>query len=107
MAHKHWAIINSEGYFTNKVWNEEGINPDGYNSETWIEIANESADVVDKQYNGTEWVTPEDTRTFEQKRADAYSPLEDQLDMIFHDLVDGTTIWKDKIQGVKDSIPKT
>ena len=37
------------------------------------------------------------------KRANAYPPLEDQLDKIFHEGIDA---WKADIQAVKDAIPK-
>jgi hypothetical protein len=41
-----------------------------------------------------------------RKRGAAYPPLGDQLDMQYHDLVDGTTIWKDHVAKVKSDIPK-
>lgn len=34
-------------------------------------------------------------------RKEAYPSLPDQLDMIYHDSVDGTTTWKDAIAAVK------
>ncbi|HAT66696.1 MAG TPA: hypothetical protein DCS66_19250 [Flavobacteriaceae bacterium] len=36
----------------------------------------------------------------------AYPSWQDQLDMIYHDQVDGTTTFKDAIQAVKDANPK-
>ena len=41
-----------------------------------------------------------------QNRVDAYPSLTDQLDMQYYDLVNGTTVWKDTIQAVKDAHPK-
>lgn len=35
-----------------------------------------------------------------------YPSLQDQADMQFHDLVNGTTTWQDAIQAVKDAYPK-
>ena len=35
-----------------------------------------------------------------------YPPVKEQLDMQFHDLVNGTTTWQDAIQAVKDTHPK-
>jgi len=49
---------------------------------------------------------PEDTRTYIDFRRQAYPSLEDQADMQYHDLIDGTTTWKDAIQAVKDAHPK-
>lgn len=40
-------------------------------------------------------------------RSQAYPPIESQLDMMYHDLVSGSTTWKDAIEKVKTSIPKT
>ena len=35
-----------------------------------------------------------------------YPSIGDQLDMQYHDLVDGTSTWEDAIQAVKDAHPK-
>ena len=46
---------------------------------------------------------------FKNKRIAAYADefnITDQLDMQYHDLVDGTTTWKDAVQAVKDAHPK-
>jgi hypothetical protein len=54
-----------------------------------------------------------DPRTEEQKakvyrdqRRQAYPPLSDQLDMIYHDQIDGTTTWQDTVTAVKAQYPK-
>ena len=39
------------------------------------------------------------------KRRVAYPSVEDQLDMIYHDTVDGTTTWRDAIATVKATYP--
>jgi hypothetical protein len=39
-------------------------------------------------------------------RAKAYPPFGDQLDMMYHDLLDQTTTWKDAIAAVKALYPK-
>jgi len=36
----------------------------------------------------------------------AYPTIQEQLDMQYHDAVNGTTTWKDAIQAVKDANPK-
>jgi hypothetical protein len=36
-----------------------------------------------------------------------YPSIQDQLDMQFHDQVNGTTTWKDTIQEIKERHPKT
>ena len=39
-------------------------------------------------------------------RQKAYPSITDQLDMQYHDKVDGTTTWEDAIQAIKDANPK-
>jgi len=50
-----------------------------------------------KQYQRDRTVNPEQG---------GYPSWQDQMDMQHHDLVDGTTTWKDAIQAVKDAHPK-
>lgn len=40
-------------------------------------------------------------------RQRAYPSIQDQLDMMYKDEVNGTTTWKDAIQAVKDAHPKS
>jgi len=47
---------------------------------------------------------PDDSYKF--NRQTAYPSIQDQLDMQYHDAVNGTTTWKDAIQAVKDAHPK-
>jgi hypothetical protein len=49
------------------------------------------------------WVDPEQ---YKYDRARAYPPLAEQLDMQYHDKINGTTTWADAIQAVKDKYPK-
>ncbi len=42
----------------------------------------------------------------ERRGNNVYPPIEDQLDMIYHDQVNGTTTFKDAIKVVKDANPK-
>lgn len=44
--------------------------------------------------------------TYAEKRASAYPSVGDQLDMMYHDQVDGTTTWKDAVESVKTEFPK-
>ena len=47
-----------------------------------------------------------DAKQYQRDRAIAYAPIEEQLDMLYHDSVDGTTTLKDHIAGVKSKYPK-
>ena len=46
------------------------------------------------------------TLDYAVRRADAYPSISEQLDMQYHDSINGTTTWKDAITNVKTSIPK-
>ena len=43
---------------------------------------------------------------YARDRKVAYPSWNNQLDMQYHDLVDGTTTWKDAVQAIKDAHPK-
>jgi len=47
-----------------------------------------------------------DAKEYQRNRASAYPHIGDQLDMIYHDQVDGTTTFKDAIKAIKDAHPK-
>ena len=47
--------------------------------------------------------TEYDSKQYARDRAEAYPPLADQLDDIFHNGLEG---WKESIQAVKDQYPK-
>ena len=43
---------------------------------------------------------------YHKSRAREYPSVGDQLDMIYHDQCDGTTIWRDTITDIKTKYPK-
>ena len=43
---------------------------------------------------------------YKRRRLHAYPPIRKQLDMIYHDQVDGTTLWVDEITRIKELFPK-
>ena len=47
-----------------------------------------------------------DANQYQRDREFKYPSWQDQMDMQYHDLVDGTTTWKDAVQAVKDANPK-
>lgn len=44
--------------------------------------------------------------SYQESRQDAYPPLEEQLDMIYWDKVNGTNLWQEKIAEIKAKYPK-
>jgi len=49
------------------------------------------------------WVNP---NQYALDRAKAYPSLRDQLDMLYHDAVNGTTTWQEAVAAVKAAHPK-
>lgn len=70
-------------------------------------------DIVAKDENGNEvninwtqvnaWTDPDQ---YKIDREFAYPSIQEQLDMQYHDTVNGTTTWKDAIAKVKSDNPK-
>ena len=63
---------------------------------TWEQVSAKKAELQ----------TDYDNKQYQRDRADAYPSIQDQLDMQYHDSVDGSTTWKDAIATVKSDIPK-
>ena len=77
-----WAQVNDERReFTESEYDQ-----------AVIDKANSDYDV---QENGYKWA-----------RQGAYKPIAEQLDMIYWDGVNGTTLWDDQIAEVKEDNPK-
>ena len=47
-----------------------------------------------------------DSKAYARARANAYAPIGDQLDMQYHDSVNGSRTWLDHIEAVKEAHPK-
>ena len=43
---------------------------------------------------------------YRKERRHAYPPLQDQLDMIFKDAINGTTHWVELVKSIKEKYPK-
>ena len=86
------------------------VNADDINQITWQEgtpvISNE--DILAKQVElRAEYDAKQYQRNTTQRPQDGgYPYIGDQLDMLYHDQVDGTTTFKDAIQAIKDAHPK-
>ena len=63
---------------------------------TWAQVSEKLAELL------TEW----DSKDYYRKRAEAYPPLEEQLDMQYWDAENNTTTWKDAVEAVKSAHPK-
>ena len=74
----------------------------GLNLETDKEIVT--------SYNGKRYLQGEEPtqpeKTYVEKRLEEYPSFGDQLDMIYHDRMDGTSIWQETISAIKEKYPK-
>jgi len=82
------------------------VNAEDINQIHWVDgnptnITNQQ--ILDKQ---AELQVEYDAKEYQRVRAEAYPSWQDQLDMQYHDKVDGTTTWKDAVQAIKDAHPK-
>ena len=85
-----------------------------HNSVVTINGDNEN-DIIAKDENGNEvtinwssvnsWSNPEQYK-IDRKKDFSKKSIQDQLDMQYHDAVNGTTTWKDWVKSVKDAHPK-
>jgi hypothetical protein len=74
---------------------------------------NAQEDIVAKDINGDKidinwtlvnsWIDPEQ---YKYDRIKEYPSIEEQLDMQYHDKINGTTFWQDKINEIKTKYPK-
>jgi len=71
----------------------------------WVDVADNTT-TQDTYSDGKVVTYVEPTPTVNQARRAGYGLVEDQLDMQYHDLVDGTTTFKDHIAKVKSDNPK-
>ena len=76
------------------------VNPtNSYYQQFIQDVAEQGIEIVE----GPDIIEP-DYATLRQQE---YPSREEQFDMQFHDQVNGTTIWRDTIQAIKDKYPKT
>tara|TARA_R110002167_G_C12569429_1_gene642455 strand:+ start:465 stop:764 length:300 start_codon:yes stop_codon:yes gene_type:complete len=61
-------------------------------------------EIVEQELEIAAYIEPE--KSWEVRRIEAYASTGDQLDMQYHDAVDGTTTWKDHVAVVKAAHPK-
>ena len=81
------------------------VNGENYEQITWNNgtAVISKSDIVAKQ---AELKTAFDALNYSRNRAKAYPSIEDQMDMQYKDLLNGTTTWKDAVAKVKSDNPK-
>ena len=93
-----------------------GVRGNSYDKITWYKNKSypDGTPVISKediQAKQAELQAAYDAKQYQRDRIslrgnNVYPPIEDQLDMIYHDQVNGTTTFKDAIKVVKDAHPK-
>lgn len=99
-----YAIINS-GIVENIV---EWDGASEYHTEGVLVEADANAYIGGVYADGAFVARPPepDTRTYADKRRDAYPSWQEQMDMMFHDQTEGSRTWLDAIEAVKEAYPK-
>ena len=98
-AIKEDAQVSISGEDLNKIRWDDG-NPTNITNEQILAKQTELQAVYDTKQYQRDRTQPNPLGT------NIYPPIGDQLDMIYHDQVNGTTTFKDAIQTVKDAHPK-
>ena len=104
---------NSSWYTFAKTDSNGETIPDNDRMQTKFVIVNDDykgkvTRPTDKEINDkvAELLAEYDSKQYQRDRAVAYPSIGDQLDMQYHDAVDGTTTWKDAVAKVKADNPK-
>ncbi len=89
-----------------KIKNNIVIQKQPNQEEGFVEVSDSVICGQIKQSDGS-FVNPTPPElTYAEKREREYPSIRDQLDMQYHDKVNGTTTWKDAIKVIKDKYPK-
>lgn len=77
----------------------------------YAQVNNERREFTDAEYDQAiedlaQSKLDEQDNGYKRARQEAYPSVGDQLDMMYHDQIDGTTTWKDAIADVKSDNPK-
>lgn len=84
-------------------WTLDG---DKYEGLTWLspDITKPTLEELEAECDRLEqiWINNQ----YQRNRAKEYPSIINQLDMLYHDKLDGTTTWQDAIQAIKDKYPK-
>ena len=91
------AQVSISGEDINRITWHDGNPTNITNAQILAKQAELKADYDAKQYQRDRTVSPE---------KGGYPSIGDQMDMIYHDQVDGTTTFKDAIKAIKDAHPK-
>lgn len=72
----------------------------------WLDKAVEEPSMAELQVALDEYKAEQEKTEYQKKRKAEYPSIEDQLDMLYEDMENGTTNWQDAIRVVKQRHPK-
>ena len=72
----------------------------------WMDVADDVSIETHQVVDGVILLKPVHVPTYSELRASAYASLAEQLDMQYHDTMNGTETWLDHIRSVKEAHPK-
>jgi len=72
----------------------------------WMDVADDVSSETHQVVDGVILLKPVHIPTYSELRQAAYAPLAEQLDMQYHDTINGTETWLDHIKSVKEAHPK-
>lgn len=80
---------------------------DIFGKNNWQQLPNPPAHMEYPEWNNkTKQWENNDPRTYAEKRQSAYPEISEQLDMLYHDKINGTDNWQKTISAVKQKYPK-
>ena len=94
LAPEDWQRVNDTGDGVSVSW--EDI--------VWISSATITEEDLNAKVKEVKATFTNDQ--YKRDRADSFPRMQDQLDMQYHDEVNGTTTWKDAVEAVKTKWPK-
>jgi len=95
--YRHQAICNL--YPNLSLIDDDGVVWEGADWRNFTKVALDEAAIAAE-------ITRLQGLEYQRTRAYAYPSIQDQLDMLYHDAVDGTTTWQEAVAAVKAAHPK-
>ena len=91
--------INNEYYLMDGNTQYSLAEESGFYQQFIQDVAEQGIEIVE----GPDIIEPD----YATLRSQEYPSRDEQLDMMYWDKVNGTTVWEDTIQAIKDKYPKT
>jgi predicted metalloprotease len=85
------------------IWS---IHDEDYSTLDWQDTVQTKPTVEELNTEVARLQAEYDAKQYQRDRKEAYKSIEEQLDMLYWDKVNGTNLWKEHIDSVKDDNPK-